>query len=80
MKLSNQKKSWYPIKCFIIGLSVLSISYCTSPSKAKNPVKVNPSTVVDTVKIKNNSSPNHSENQAKLDSLKKVAAKEKRKK
>jgi len=51
---------------------------CTSTKKSGKPVVVNPQEVVDTLKNGNVISPNHSENQAKVDSIKKAQLKKKK--
>lgn len=78
MKYLKLKKSLLVTSTCALFLCVTAFQ-CTSTKKNIQPIKVNPQEVIDTVSNSNVISPNHSENQTKLDSLKKAAMKKKEK-
>ena len=78
MKLSKQRKSLFR-NSILLGFMMVLLSFqCTSNKKGVTPVLVDPGEVVDTVSNPNNSSPNLSENEAKLDSVKRAQEKKKK--
>ncbi|MDF1694885.1 MAG: hypothetical protein P1U56_03600 [Saprospiraceae bacterium] len=79
MKSSKQKGSLLLSSLLVCSILLFGFQ-CTSNKKAAKTETFSPNGVVDTISNPNHSSPNYSEDQAKLDSIKKAQMKLKKKK